>query len=189
MAYTGVIFFLLFIIIGFLIALIVLYATGTIQKVGPTGPSGIPGTATNTGATGPTGPPSISPIATTSYQLNNINLTSFGQPTMSNCTLNLQSISTGLTKQVICTLKINQSIKTTGPGTWDASSIIPLEYRPRNDDIVYFPVYEYSSNQPNNFINTFFYINGINGGFGLFSGEPNGSTIAWSQATCVYDNT
>lgn len=56
--YEIIIGILLFIIIAFIITILVLWGTGTLHLIGPTGqpgPTGSSGSATNTGATGPTG--------------------------------------------------------------------------------------------------------------------------------------
>lgn len=57
--YVLMIGLILFIVVAVMITILVLYGTGYIRIIGPTGnigPPGIPGSATNTGATGPTGP-------------------------------------------------------------------------------------------------------------------------------------
>lgn len=180
----------MFFIIAFLVAIVVLYFTGFIQQTGatgatgPIGPTGITGTATNTGATGPTGPSLAKGI-----KINNIVLTSFNQPSF-NGTLNIQSISTDQNKQAMFTLNINQSIVTTGPGTWVSSQqVIPTEFIPTGTYIqnaLLFPMCIYSSVQPTKNSISYFFI-GQNGYIGFYSGEPNGTTIGSFQASCVYN--
>lgn len=179
---------ILFFIIAFLVAIVVLYFTGFIQQTGatgatgPIGPTGITGTATNTGATGPTGP-SSGLASAKGVEIQNVVLTSVGQPSL-NGSLNILALSTGQGQQAMFTLNINQSITTTGLGTWSTfPRAIPPEFIPKSDLI--FPVYQFSSIQPNNYIISYFIIT-QNGYINLFSSEPNG-TIGWRQLSCVYN--
>ncbi len=176
---------LLFFIIAFLVAIVVLYFMGFIQHAGatgPIGPTGIPGNTTNTGATGPTG--ASSGVSVKGIEIQNVVLMSVNQPSLTG-KLNIQSFSTGLGRQAMFTLNINESIITTGLGTWTSTQpVIPLEFIPIS--FSRFPVVQFSSLQPNNYIISFFTINQY-GYISLFSGEPNGTTIEWSQLSCVYN--
>jgi len=167
--------------------------TGATGLQGVTGSTGQPGETGSTGSTGPTGVQGVigltgptgssSGIIATSAHIPGITLTAFGQPSLTNCTLNIQLLSIGSVAQVMLTLSINQTITTTALQTWSTPiNTIPVNFLP--SVILNYPVYIGASAETLGYVISYFYIT-PNGAIALFSPETNG-TIRWSEISCIY---
>ena len=109
--------------------------TGALGPTGPTGPLQ-PGPQ---GIQGPTGATGVAEqVGITGQSVMNIILTSSGQPSFTDCTLTLQSITAGHIQMVYLELAINSTINNTATGLWVSPPLtIPSAYIPGNS--VYIP--------------------------------------------------
>lgn len=121
-----------------------------------------------------------------SYTASNISLSLAGQPTLTNCTINIQEFTTGASgnvKQVILSLAVNRSITTTSAGDWaSAAGVIPLAYRPAS--ALYFPCTIFTAG---GIVNSYFEINSSGTGSIIVRSSAASGLVGFYVLSCVYN--